>query len=99
MKTVHKHVIPASPAGLELHLPQGYRVLKAEYLLVTKQVCCWIEVPTDPRLPREAVQLRLFRSGDGIALAYEYVDTAIDALAPEAWHLYCRRLAATRQVA
>ena len=37
MKTVHKHVIPVGPVGLDL--------------LVSKQVCCWIEVPTDPRLP------------------------------------------------
>lgn len=48
MKTVHKHVIPVGPVGLDLQLPQGFRLLKAEYLLVSKQVCCWIEVPTDP---------------------------------------------------
>lgn len=99
MKTVHKHVIPTGPDGLELQLPQGFRLLKAEYLLVSKQVCCWIEVPTDPRLPVSALQLRLFRSGDGIPAAYTYVDTAIDALAPEAWHLYARQQEASRQVA
>ena len=99
MKTVHKHVIPVGPVGLDLQLPQGFRLLKAEYLLVSKQVCCWIEVPTDPRLPGIALQLRLFRSGDGIPAAYTYVDTAIDALAPEAWHLYAHQQATGRQVA
>jgi len=90
MKTVHKHIIPTDTSGVQLRLPQGWRLLKAEYVLVTKQVCCWVEVPTDPQRPQELLELRLFRSGAGIPADYHYVDTAVDALAPEAWHLYSR---------
>jgi hypothetical protein len=88
MKTVHKHVVPYGSDGLMLLLPSDYRLLKAEYLPYNKTVCCWVEVPTDPRLPKEEVQLRLFNSGDGIPKAYAYVDTAINSLDQDAWHLY-----------
>lgn len=88
MKTVHKHPVPFGSSGLTLSLPAGYRLLKAEYLPYSKTVCSWVEVPTDPHLPKESVQLRLFNSGDGIPKAYVYVDTAINSLDQDAWHLY-----------
>ena len=99
MKTVHKHIIPTDASPVQLRLSQGWRLLKAEYVLVTKQVCCWVEVPTDPQRAQEHLELRLFRSGDGIPADYHYVDTAVDALAPEAWHLYSRPSRATRVAA
>lgn len=99
MKTVHKHLIPEGPTGLELRLPRGWRMLKAEYMLLNKQVCCWVEVPTDPHLPLEALHVRLFNTGDGIPADYQYVDTAVDALSPEAWHLYSRQRTVAQAVA
>lgn len=99
MKTIHKHVIPFGSDGLILNLAQGYRLLKAEYLPYSKVVSCWLEVPTDPRLPKEQVELRLFNTGDGIPKVYEYVDTAVNSLDPEAWHLYQLRVAHARVVA
>ena len=88
MKTVHKHIVPFDQQGLSLSLPTGYRLLKTQYMPFHKQVCCWVEVPTAPHLPTNEVQLRLFRSGDGIPQDYTYVDSAIDDTAPEAWHLF-----------
>jgi hypothetical protein len=99
MKTVHKHPVPYDSSGITLSLPAGYRLLKAEYLPYSKTVCCWVEVPTDPHLPKERVQVRLFNSGDGIPKAYEYVDTAINSLDQDAWHLYQWRLDADAAVA
>jgi hypothetical protein len=99
MKTVHKHLVPYGSEGLGLALPSGSRLLKAEYLPFSKTVVCWVEVPTDPRLPRQALQLRLFSSGDGIPKAYAYVDTAINSLDQEAWHLYQLPLEAAAAVA
>ncbi|MBF7728791.1 DUF7352 domain-containing protein [Pseudomonas sp. N040] len=99
MKTVHKHQVPYHRDGLTLSLPAGHRLLKAEYLPYTKTVCCWVEVPTDPRLPKQEVQLRLFSSGDGIPKAYAYVDTAINSLDQDAWHLYQLRLGSEAAVA
>ncbi|WP_369959801.1 hypothetical protein [Pseudomonas benzenivorans] len=88
MKTVHKYVIPFDSGGLQLDLAQGYQVLKSEYMPIGKAVCCWIEVPTAPCMPKSQVHLRLFLSGDGIPQRYHYVDTALNPLEPEAWHLY-----------
>jgi hypothetical protein len=99
MKTVHKYVIPYGADGLLLKLTSGYRLLKSEYQLFGKSVCCWVEVPTDPRLAKQSVHLRLFSSGDGIPRDYVYVDTAINSMEPEAWHLYELRVVEQQEVA
>jgi len=93
MKTIHKFRLKTGAQANKLRLRQGSRIVRSEYVLAEKAVFVWVEVQLDISVPEEEMLLRVFRTGEAIPNAYEYLTTAIDSFGPEAYHIYWNKVA------
>ncbi len=88
MKTIHKYQLDPANKSHQMALKEGYRVVRAEYLVAEKSVFIWVEVPLSVEVPMEVAHFRLVASGEPVPLNSTYLATAIDSFAPESYHLY-----------
>ena len=88
MKAIHKYQLDPAKKHHEFALKEGYKVVRAEYILAEKTVCVWIEVPLSVAIAAQTVHFRLVASGEPVPLDSQYVATAVDSFAPESYHLY-----------
>ena len=88
MKIIHKHKINIDGTPTEVDLPTDSQYRSTEYLVSKKSLYLWVEVPADLNAPKEKRTFRVFKTGDGIPDADQYIGTAIDQHQPEAYHLY-----------
>ncbi|MCX4029649.1 hypothetical protein H0A36_13190 [Endozoicomonas sp. SM1973] len=86
MKTIHKY--PLQEGINTLTLKQGFRIVRSEYLLIEKAVYLWIEEPLAVATPECSCQFKVVKTGEPIPENYVYLDTALDTLGPEAYHVY-----------
>lgn len=87
MKTIHKYRLDESKVNT-IRLPEGYRVVRSEYLITDKAVYVWIEEPLRVAIPRHEHQFRVVRSGEPVPEQYAYQGTALDTFGPEAYHVF-----------
>ncbi len=88
MKTVHKYRLEGPKVVNTLRLREGFRVVRAEYLLTEKAVYIWVE---EPLSVDSAVCTRRFNvalSGEPVPNDFTYQATALDPFGPEAYHVY-----------
>lgn len=87
MKTVLKY--PVAETGITtLHLREGFKFVRFEYVLAHKALYAWFEEPLKADIPQCDIQLKVINTGDPIQDEFSYLSTALDALGPEAYHLY-----------
>lgn len=91
MKAIHKYQLNTDGSPTELKLKENYRIVHAEYVLVDKAVFVWVEEPLAAKICLRAVEFQVARSGDPLSSSYEHVATAVDLLAPEAYHIFFKR--------
>lgn len=88
MKAIHKYRLEASDRVNTLHLKEGYRVVRFEYLVAEKGLFMWVEEPLRADVPLCDACFRVAMTGRPVAMNYEYMDTALDPFGPEAYHLF-----------
>lgn len=88
MKAIHKYRLETSDSVNILHLKQGYRVVRFEYLVAEKGLFMWVEEPLRADVPECEACFRVAMTGKPVAMDYEYVDTALDPFGPRAFHLF-----------
>lgn len=88
MKAIHKYQLKIDGSETELNLKQNFRIVHAEYVLVDKAVYIWVEEPLAAKIPVEQVEFFVARSGEPLSASYDHVATAVDLLAPEAYHIF-----------
>jgi len=90
MKTIHKHRLTVESEVQKLKFsPEGI-VREVEYIQQERKIHVWVEVPADSVIESNVVErnFRVFRTGDGVPDHAAYMGTALDVLAPEAYHVY-----------
>lgn len=90
MKTMHKHRLVADNEIHKIKLsPEGI-VREVEYIQQERAIYMWVEVPAGSVIESNLVErsFRVFLTGDGIPDHATYLGTALDVLAPEAYHVY-----------
>ena len=88
MKIIHKHKLSCQGELVTLRLPADCVLRTVEYLSQEKEVFLWVEVPARINPDLEERSFRIFKTGDGIPEAHQYIGTAIDQYIPEAYHVY-----------
>ncbi len=88
MKIVHKHEININQEVTSIELPEKSNIVSVEYLNTSKTLFMWVEVPADLNAPKKTRNFRVFKTGDGIPEADQYIATGIDQHEPEAYHVY-----------
>lgn len=88
MKTIHKFRLECGKEPNTLKLREGYRVVRCEYLVPQKGVYLWVEQPLNAGIPEVERQFVVVYSGDPVPTSYQYLDTALDAFGPEAYHVF-----------
>jgi len=88
MKAIHKYRLDASDALTTLHLREGFRVVRFEYLVAEKGLFLWAEEPLRADIPYVDASFKVAMTGKPIAMQHEYLDTALDPFGPEAYHLF-----------
>ncbi|MCK7548318.1 hypothetical protein ACFQGA_12405 [Marinobacter koreensis] len=88
MKTIHKFRLESGKEPTVLHLKDGYRVVRCEYIVPHKAVYLWVEQPLNVETPTVVSQFRVAMSGEPVPDHYEYLDTALDPFGPEAFHVF-----------
>ena len=91
MKVIHKYQLNTDGSPTELTLKESYRIVHAEYVLVDKAVFVWVEEPLAAKIPFTSVEFQVARSGEPLSSSFEHVATAVDLLAPEAYHIFCKQ--------
>jgi hypothetical protein len=91
MKAIHKYELKTDGAETELNLKQDFRIVHAEYVLVDKAVYVWVEEPLAAKIRSETVEFLVARSGEPLSGQYDHVATAVDLLAPEAYHIFLKQ--------
>lgn len=91
MKTILKYCLDTCGKDNSLRLPEGFRVVRTEYIPAAKGVYMWVEVPLKAGTPEFPVDFRVIPSGQPIGDGYQYVGTALDTLDPEAYHVFSRQ--------
>ncbi|KZZ49730.1 hypothetical protein A3758_12730 [Oleiphilus sp. HI0118] len=91
MKAIHKYQLNTDGSETALNLKENYRIAHAEYVLVEKAVFVWVEEPLAAKIPTREVEFLVARSGDPLSSEFDHVATAVDSLAPEAYHIFCKR--------
>lgn len=86
MKTVLKYQIDEMTTHLKLR--EGFKLVRFEYVQAAKALFAWFEEPLKADTPVTEVELRVIRTGQPIQDDYLYLCTALDAIDPEAYHLY-----------
>ncbi|MDE1465690.1 DUF7352 domain-containing protein [Spartinivicinus poritis] len=86
MKTIHKYLLEDGMNTLTLK--QGYRIVRSEYLLVEKAVYLWIEESLAITTPESSCQFKVVKTNAPIPENYKYLDTALDPIEAEAYHVY-----------
>jgi hypothetical protein len=88
MKTIHKFRLTSDRQPNILTLREGYRVVRCEYVVLSKAVFLWVEQPLSVGIPTVECTFQVAYSGDPLPAHFEYVDTALDPFAPEAYHVF-----------
>jgi hypothetical protein len=88
MKTIHKFRLEGGKAINTLKLREGYRAVRCEYVVPDKCVYLWVEQPLSVDIATVVRQFIVTFSGDPVPIHYSYVDTAIDTLGAEAYHVF-----------
>jgi hypothetical protein len=87
MKVIHKFKLAVDGSKTELKLKHGYKIAHTEYVLVEKAVCIWVEQTLAINVRDMEVIFKVARSGDPIPDNLVHIATAVDGLAPEAYHI------------
>jgi hypothetical protein len=88
MKVIHKYPLVVDGNEVSLSLKRGFRIVHAEYVLVEKAVFVWVEEQLAAKIPQEEVSFVVVRSGEPVNKHFQHVATAVDLLAPEAYHIF-----------
>ncbi|KAA0875913.1 DUF7352 domain-containing protein [Nitrincola tapanii] len=88
MKAIHKYRLEASESLSILHLRQGFRIVRFEYLVAERGLFLWVEEPLRADIPQVEVAFKVALTGKPVAMHYEYRDTALDPFGGEGYHLY-----------
>jgi hypothetical protein len=88
VKTIHKFELLLSNEVQEIPLPDAFRFLAVEYIIPRRALFAWFEVTTDLTAEKKPRKIRVFRTGDGIPVSYQYLGTTIDQYLPESYHVY-----------
>lgn len=88
MRTIHKFEVQVNNETQEFKIPSGGRFLSVEYIIPKRILFIWFEVPADMTADKELRKFRVFKTGDGIPLHFQYLGTSIDQYLPESYHLY-----------
>lgn len=88
MKAIHKYQLNSDGSETQLSLKEGFKIVHAEFVLVEKAVFVWVEEPLAAKIPTIEVPLTVVRSGEPLSKDFQHVSTAVDALAPEAYHIF-----------
>ena len=91
MKAIHKYRLNTDGSETELNLKENHRIVHAEYVLVEKAVFIWVEEPLAAKIPTRPVGFLVAHSGDPLSSDFDHVATAVDSLAPEAYHIFCKQ--------
>ncbi len=97
MKAIHKYHLEVSDSAHTLHLKEGYRVVRFEYMVAEKGLFMWVEEPLRADVPVCEARFRVAMTGKPVAMDYEYLDTALDPFGPKAYHLFRVETASRRQ--
>ena len=98
MKTIHKFRLEGGKVINTLKLREGYRAVRCEYVVPDKGVYLWVEQPLNVNIATVVRQFVVAFSGDPVPIRYHYVDTAIDTLGAEAYHVFEVSGAATSEM-
>lgn len=90
MKTIHKHRLEINSEIQEIKLPRTGRPLRVDYVVQDSAVQMWVEVDADTVIdtPKETRQFKVFMTGDGIPDNAKYVDSTVNHMKPDAYHVY-----------
>jgi hypothetical protein len=88
MKVIHKYPLVDDGKAISLSLKHGFRIVHAEYVLVEKAVFIWVEEPLAAKISEQEVSFVVVRSGEPVNKQFQHVATAVDLLAPEAYHIF-----------
>ncbi|MBM7334927.1 MAG: hypothetical protein ABGX87_13920 [Alcanivorax sp.] len=90
MKTIHKHRLEIGTEVQEIRLPEEGEVLRVDYIQQERLIYMWVEVDADTVIdtPKEVRRFKVFTTGSGIPDNAVYLGTTLDALKPEAFHVY-----------
>ena len=90
MKTIHKHRLEIGTEVQEIRLPEEGNVLRVDYIQQERLIYMWVEVDADTVIdtPKEVRRFKVFTTGNGIPDNAVYIGTTLDALKPEAFHVY-----------
>lgn len=90
MKTIHKHRLEIGTEVQEIRLPEEGEVLRVDYIQQERLLYMWVEVDADTVIdtPKEVRRFKVFTTGSGIPDNAVYLGTTLDALKPEAFHVY-----------
>tara|TARA_A100001391_G_scaffold120125_2_gene81753 strand:+ start:7222 stop:7506 length:285 start_codon:yes stop_codon:yes gene_type:complete len=90
MKTIHKHRLEIGTEVQEIRLPEEGEVLRVDYIQQERVIYMWVEVDADTVIdtPKEVRRFKVFTTGSGIPDNAVYLGTTLDALKPEAFHVY-----------
>jgi hypothetical protein len=88
MKTIHKFRLNSEKQPNILTLREGYRVVRCEYVVLSKAVFLWVEQPLSVDIPTVERTFQVAYSGDPLPAHFQYVDTALDPFGPEAYHVF-----------
>ena len=88
MKTIHKFRLATGKEPTTLTLREGFRVVRCEYLIPEKAVFVWVQQPLNVTVPLVDRHFRVAMSGEPVPDSFEYLDTALDAFGPEAYHVF-----------
>ena len=74
----------------EIRLPEEGEVLRVDYIQQERLIYMWVEVDADTVIdtPKEVRRFKVFTTGSGIPDNAVYLGTTLDALKPEAFHVY-----------
>lgn len=88
MKVIHKFKLANDGSVTGLKLKHGYKIVHSEYVLVDKAVCIWVEQTLAVDVRDMEVIFVVARSGDPIPDDLLHIASAVDGLAPEAYHIF-----------
>lgn len=88
MRVIHKFKLAVDGSATELKLKHGFKIVHCEYVIVDKAVCIWVEQTLSPSVREMDVVYRVVKPGDPIADDLAHVASAVDSLAPEAYHIF-----------
>lgn len=88
MKTIQKFTLDLSKDLQALTLREGYRIVKGEYMITEKSICLWVEIPLRADIPKQQRMFAVRETNQPVPLNYLHVHTAVDTLAPQAFHIF-----------